>query len=171
MVEYYVLTPHMLGQYVRNTRWGIEAYYRKLYGKQAPKTKEMDEGTRLHEEYGYTNEEKFVKKFELEPGVWVELRGKPDRIDEYGRPYEAKTLEGTYVPKDKYEGAKVQLLCYLFLMDQPIGFLDFISRKTGKRLSGFPRPVHRDDRYLFEIMKNFIKELKSQRQIVPATGR
>jgi len=154
----------MLGQFARQPNWGIEAYYRKLYGKKVPQTAEMEEGNRLHEEHGYTNEKKFVKKFQVEPGVWIELRGKPDKIDNEGRPWEAKTISGFYIPDKKYEAAKVQLLCYLFLMDQPFGFLDFISRETGKSVR--KSIVYRDDEYLFRLIRRFVKILRSQKQLV-----
>lgn len=162
-IEYFILTPSMLGQFVRNTHWGIEAYYRKLYGKQVPKTHEMEEGEKLHEQHGYTNEQKFVKKFQVKPGVWVELRGKPDKIDDQGRPWEAKTISGFYIPEKKFEAAKIQLLCYLFLMDKPVGFLDFISRETGQSVR--QTIVYRDDAYLFDVIKKFLKVLKRQKQL------
>lgn len=165
-IEYYVLTPSMLGQFVRNKRWGIEAYYRKLYGIEKPKTKQMDEGEKLHEKYGFTNEKKFVKKFQIMPNVYVELRGIPDKIDENGRPWEAKTTDGTFVPESKIEGAKTQLLCYLFLMDKDYGFLEFISRTTGKPLEAMRTVVFRDDKKLFSIIKNFIYELRKQKQLI-----
>lgn len=163
-IEYYVLTPSMLGQFIRKPSWGIRAYYDKLYGRQRPKTAEMEEGEKLHEKHGYTNEQKFVKKFQIDPGVWVELRGKPDKIDEKGRPWEAKTLDGFFVPDHKFEAAKIQLLCYLFLMEQPYGFLDFISRETGKSVR--KSIVYRDDGYLFDVIRKFIKTLRRQRQLV-----
>ena len=165
-IEYYVITPSMLGQFVRNRSWGIEAYYRKLYGKEVPKTWEMEEGERLHEKYGYTNQKKFCKKFKIAPNIIVELRGKPDKIDENGRPWEAKTVSGFYVSPQKIKAAKVQLLCYLFLMDKDYGFLDFISRETGKQLKQYRTVVFRDDAYLMKIIKSFIDTLKKQKQLV-----
>ena len=165
-IEYYVLTPSMLGQFIRNRTWGIQAYYRKLYGKEVPKTYEMEEGERLHEKFGYVNKKKFCKKFKLTPNIIVELRGKPDKIDENGRPWEAKTVSGFYVSPDKFKAAKVQLLCYLFLMDKDYGFLDFISRETGKQLENYRTVVFRNDTYLMTVIKDFIDVLKKQKQLV-----
>ena len=164
-VEYFVLTPSMLGSFVRKANWGIQAYYRKLYGIKIPKTKEMEQGETLHEHYGYTNKQKLVKKFEIEPGVVVELRGIPDRIDSEGRPWEAKTIDGVFVSDDKYEAAKIQLLCYLFMLDSDYGYIDFISRTTGSRLPRFPKIILRNDDYLFDVIRSFVKILRNQKQL------
>lgn len=162
---FFVLTPSMVGQFVRHKTWGIQAYYKKLYGIRTPKSHEMNRGEQIHEKFGYTNKQKFIKRFMLRDDVLVELRGVPDKIDDMGRPWEAKTLDGTYVTSDKYEGARAQLLCYLFMMDKPVGFVDFINRQTEHRVSGFPKPVMRNDRELFRILNSFVDELIKQKQL------
>ena len=163
--EFFVITPSMLNAFVRNERWGIQAYYRKLYHKEAPRTHEMQEGERLHEMLGYTNKEKFVKKFRLPGTNWViELRGVPDKIEADGRPVEAKTVAGFWADNKKLEGARVQLLCYLFLMDKDFGYVDLISRETGETIRRFT--VYRDDHELFRTIKKFVSRLKRQKQLL-----
>ena len=162
--EFFVITPSMLNAFIRNERWGIQAYYRKLYHKEAPRTYEMQEGERLHENLGYTNREKFVRKFKLPGTNWVvELRGVPDKIEEDGRPVEAKTVAGFWADDKKLEGAKVQLLCYLFLMDKDFGYVDLISRETGQRVKRFT--IYRDDYELFRIIRKFILTIRRQKQL------
>lgn len=161
----FTLTPSMIGQFVRHKTWGIQAYYKKLYGIRTPKSHEMNRGEQIHEKFGYTNKQKFVKRFMLRDDVIIELRGIPDKIDDMGRPWEAKTIDGTFVTSDKFEGARAQLLCYLFMMDKSVGFIDFINRQTERRISGYPKLVMRDDASLFKILNDFVDELIKQKQL------
>ena len=166
------LTPSILYNFVLKPRWGMEAYYRRLYGKQKPATKEMIEGTQLHESLGYDNKIKFRKKFTLKPynSLIIELSGVPDKIDENGRPWEAKTVDGMDFPYTKLKAAKIQLLSYLFLMDKDFGYVDFISRKTKQSLTGFPKHVLRNDPLLFLTIRDFIRTLYSQQQLTSFIG-
>lgn len=148
--------PHLLGRFVINRREAVDVFF----GKRKQRTKEMRLGIDWHEKLGYTNEEMFEKEFELE-GERIVLRGVPDYIDD-DTVEELKTVGGKYVGDRYLEGARVQMLAYLFLTGRPNGRVVVVDRNTGEVVEEFR--VFRDDEELMGIIRSFIREVKKREE-------
>ncbi len=146
--------PHLLGRFVVNKREAVDAFF----GRKRQRTREMKLGVDWHEKLGYTNEELFEKEFELDGEVIV-MRGVPDYIDG-DTVEELKTVGGKYVGERYLEGARVQMLAYLFLTDRPNGRVVVVDRNTGEIVEEFR--VFRDDGELMDVVRRFIREIKKR---------
>ena len=146
--------PHLLGRFVVNRREAVDAFF----GRRKPRTREMKLGIDWHEKLGYTNEEVFEKEFELE-GERVVLRGVPDYIDD-DTVEELKTVGGKYVGERYLEGARIQMLAYLFLTERPNGRVVVVDRNTGEIVEEFR--VFRNDEELMDVVRDFLREIKKR---------
>lgn len=136
-----------------------------FYGHYPKENEYMRKGRELHEKHGYTNDRKFSVTFELDSD-YVELVGIPDYIDDKRKIIkEAKFLfnYGGYIDKKKREGAEIQVLAYLYMLDWYMGTVDFWDAKTEKLV--YRKHVFRDDSKLLKVIRNFIKTIKSQQRI------
>ncbi len=160
----------MLNSFVQGYRRDAVAAF---FGHRKPENEYMRRGSQLHKLLGFDNQEKFSCTFELD-GDYVELVGKVDWIDKERRIIkELKTLfsyDG-YIPGKKIEAARIQLQSYLLAYRYPMGQLVFVdaSKWDGDKSQLPPIVkkifVYRDDEAVLEVIRKFIKEIKSQSRI------
>jgi len=156
------ITPSIIQQFYLKPEWGLQAYYSTVHGIKKADNFFTRRGVNLHNKLGFDNDRRFfgtkILRIDGEDYV-VALEGTPDALNPLK---ELKTC-GNKTPEqleDNIQAASLQLMGYMFLTGDEVGYVVFVNRKTEEKITEVE--VYRDDKKFFAWVKKFFQHLWSQ---------